>query len=77
LELENAITTGSFLNRSELMRVLAQVADSMVNRITMSELPRSAKEDLLRDLSGIPLALKDVAQAQSRLPNGKDSQPEV
>ena len=74
LELENAVTTGSFLNRSELLKGLAQIADAMVSRIMASELSRSAKEALLRDLSSIPLVLKDVAHAQSRLLNGKSEE---
>ena len=70
LELENAVTTGSFVNRSELMKTLAQIADAMVHRIMVSELPREAKEDLLKNLSGIPLVLT----GQSRLPrNGDDA----
>jgi hypothetical protein len=38
-----------------------------------SEMSRSAKEDLLRDIASIPLILKEVAHSQSRMPrtNGK------
>jgi hypothetical protein len=74
LELENAITTGSVLDRAELMKGLAAVADAMTSRIMSSELSRSAKQDLLRELSTVPLILKDVARAQSRLPTrGNDT----
>jgi hypothetical protein len=61
LQLENQITRGQMLSRSELAKGLAQVADAMVCRIAASELSRSAKEDLLKELAGIPLMLKDVA----------------
>jgi hypothetical protein len=67
LELENAVTKASVLRRSEVAKGLAQVADAMVSRIMVSDLSRSAKEDLLKDLASIPLMLKDVAHAQSRL----------
>jgi hypothetical protein len=80
LELENQITRGELLNRAELMKGFSQVADAMVSRIMVSELSRSAKEDLLKDLARIPLILKDVGHAQSRLPrkvkgngNGQDT----
>jgi hypothetical protein len=53
------------------MKGLAMIADGITSRIIVSELSRSAKEDLLRDIAGVPLILKDVAQAQSRLLNGK------
>ena len=66
--LDNEITEGNVLNRAELSRVLAAVADAMVNRINSANVPRSVKEDLLKELASIPLVLKDVAHAQSRLP---------
>jgi hypothetical protein len=71
LELENQITEGSVLNRAALETGFAAVADAMVSRIMVSELDRSAKEDLLRDLSGVPLILENVARSQTRLPRGK------
>jgi hypothetical protein len=36
-----------------------------------SELSRSAKEDLLAELAGIPFRLEEVGHAQSSLPRGK------
>jgi hypothetical protein len=69
LELENAITTGNVLDRQELSKAFAAVAAAMVSRITAANVPRSTKEDLLRELSSVPLVLKDVARAQSRLPS--------
>ena len=59
------------MNRAELMKGLAGIADAMVSRIMVSELDRSAKEDLLRDLSGVPLILENVARSQTRLHRGK------
>ena len=53
------------------------IADAMKSRILSdSEMSRSAKEDLLKDLSSIPLVLKDVAHAQTRLPRGNRTRPE-
>jgi hypothetical protein len=71
LELENAITMASVLNRAELMKGLAAIADAMTSRIMAAGVPRSVKEDLLKELSSIPLILKDVAHAQTRLRRGK------
>jgi hypothetical protein len=71
LELENDITMASVLNRAELMKGLAAIADAMVSRIMAADVSRSVKEDLLKELSSIPLILKDVAHAQTRLRRGK------
>jgi hypothetical protein len=67
LELENSITEANVLNRSELMKGLAMIADAITSRIMAAEVPRSVKEDLLKDIAAIPLVLKEVAHAQSRL----------
>jgi hypothetical protein len=71
LELENDITTASVLNRAELMKAFAAIADAMVSRINSANVPRSVKEDLLKELASIPLILKEVAHAQTRLRRGK------
>jgi hypothetical protein len=76
ITLENQITCGQMLSRSELSKGLALIADAMSSRIMVSELSRLAKEDLLKDLSSIPLMLKEVAHAQSRLPRGNGTRPE-
>jgi hypothetical protein len=69
-ELENAITEGNVLNRTELAKGLAGIADAMTSRIMSCEaLPRSAREDILRDLATLPLILEGVAHSQSRLPS--------
>lgn len=71
LELENDITTASVLNRAELTKAFAAIADAMVSRIMAAGVPRSVKEDLLKELSSIPIVLKEVAHAQTRLRRGK------
>ena len=67
LELQNAITTGEVLNRAELSKAFAAIADAVVSRIMSSGLARSEKEDILRDISTWPSALKGVAERQTRL----------
>ena len=48
LELENAITTGSVLDRGSLSKVFALIADAISSRImSCNELSRTAKEDIL------------------------------
>jgi hypothetical protein len=41
-----------------------------------SELSRAAAEDLLRDLSSVPLVLEEVAHRQTKLPRGNGAHPE-
>ena len=69
-ELENAITEGSFLNRSELVKGLSTVADAMTSRIMATDVSRSVKEDLLNDLAIVPIVLANVAHAQTKLRRG-------
>jgi hypothetical protein len=76
LALENQITTASVLNRAEIAKGLAAIADAMTSRIMAAGVPRSVKEDLLKDLASVPLILKNVAHAQSRLPNVKGPRSE-
>jgi hypothetical protein len=76
LELENAITTGSVLNRRELMKGLAAVADAMVSRIKSADVSRSVKDDLLRELASVPIVLEEVAHGQTRLPRGNGKRPD-
>jgi len=77
LALENAITTGSVLNRAELEKVFAAIANALASRVmSVQGLSRQEKEDLLKDLSSWPLALEDVAHAQTRLPRGKGKRHE-
>jgi len=74
--IENAIFEDSVLHRSELMKGLAMVADAMTTRIMASELSRSAKQDLLTELSSVPLILEEVAHAQTRLRRSNGKHPE-
>jgi hypothetical protein len=77
LELENAITTGSVLDRQALLKAFAAIADAFVSRVmSVQGLTRQEKEDLLKELSSWPLALEEVAHAQTRLPNGNGTRPE-
>jgi hypothetical protein len=75
--LENQITRAEVLNRTELMRVLSAVSDAISSRVmSCAELSRSAKEDVLRDLSTLPVVLQDVAARQSRFARGNGPRPE-
>lgn len=68
--LENAVMEGSYLNRNELSRVLAAVADAVVSKIMSSPLPRDVKEDVLRDIAELPLKLQEVGDRQTKLRRG-------
>jgi hypothetical protein len=73
--LDNRIIEASVINKDALLKALALIADSMIHRINASSLTRNEQEDLLRDLASIPIALENVARAQTRLParsNGDD-----
>jgi hypothetical protein len=76
LEFENAVTEARLIDRAELMKGLAAVADAMTTRIMTSELSRSSKQDLLKELSSVPIVLKEVAHAQSALPRGNGKRNE-
>jgi hypothetical protein len=67
LELENRITMASFLNKDALMRGLSAIADAVVARITVSGLSLEERQDILKDISSIPLSIAEVAARQSRL----------
>jgi hypothetical protein len=67
LELENAITTGSVLDRDALTTGFTQLADALSAAVTSSDLPRQAKETFLQNLASWPLILDGVASRQSKL----------
>jgi len=71
--LENRVTRSELLSRSELSKGLAAIVDAIVSRLMAAQqIPRSVKEDLLKDLSSWPLILEQVAGSQTRLGrNGK------
>jgi hypothetical protein len=75
LELENAITEASVLNRAALSAGFAALADAMKSRImTDAALSRETKKDILRDLASWPIILEDAAQTQSKLKRSKNGQ---
>jgi hypothetical protein len=76
LELENAITTASVLNRAALQEGFTQLADSLVQVVMSSPLPRKTREDFLRNLSSWRVIVTNVARNQSKLPNGKGPRQE-
>jgi hypothetical protein len=79
LKLENAIVESTYLNRVNLEKALAQVADAIVSIIKRSALSRSDQEDLQRELASIPLGIESVARSQSKLKrsqNGRDDKDE-
>jgi hypothetical protein len=77
--LENEITEANYLNRWALEGAFAQIAEAMVSIISRSGLSHQEKEDLQRELAGIPIAVEDVAASQSKLPRkrkGNGQKPE-
>jgi hypothetical protein len=74
--LENQITEASVLNRAALTAGFAALADAIQSRIMGSELSREIKEDILRDLSTIPIVIKNVARNQSKLPTRRSKNGE-
>lgn len=77
LELENAATTASVVDRAELEKGFAQLADALVGVVKNSNLDRRSKEDFLHNLASWPVVLRETAAAQTQLPNGQDSEAEV
>src|SRR6516164_4487711 len=76
IELENRITKGQVLDKVELMKGFAGIADAMVSIISTSGLSREAQEDLQRELASIPLTINDVARKQTRLRRAKNGAEE-
>jgi hypothetical protein len=72
-QLDNTIVEASVVNKAALMKVLSAVADAMVSRIRASELSRQAQDDLLLNLSSIPIAIHETARAQTRLPAARSN----
>jgi hypothetical protein len=69
LQLENSITTGAVLNRRELERGFTQIAEAISARVmSCNELPRTAREDILRDLSSWPVVIEATADRQTPAP---------
>jgi hypothetical protein len=75
IALENEITRGETLNRAELAKGFAAIADAMVSIITTSALSRTEQENLQRELASIPIVIDGVAKRQTRLrPRTKNGQ---
>jgi len=71
--LANAVVEAGLLDRAELAKTFATLADAISSRImSATELPRSVREDVLRDIASWPLALEDVKARQSRLPRRRN-----
>jgi hypothetical protein len=74
--LENEITEANYLARQPLEAAFAQIADAMVSIISRSGLSCQEKEDLQRELAGIPIAVEGVADKQTRLRRAKNGEKE-
>jgi ABC-type phosphate transport system auxiliary subunit len=70
-QLENQITKAAYLDKSELGRALEVIGDAMRAIIVSSDLSRSAKEDVSREISSIPAVLEQIARNQNRLKEAK------
>jgi hypothetical protein len=69
-EIANAVSESELLDRAEIAKGLSMVADAMVSRIMSANVDRSVKEDLLNQLSSLPLVLEETAHRQTRLSRG-------
>ena len=75
--IDNLIVQASVLNREELEKGFAAIAEALVGAVLSSEgMSRQAKEDFLRNLSGWPLVLENVAKRQTCLQRGNGKTPE-
>ena len=73
LQLENAITESSVLDRKALSAAFGQLADALRSTIMNApNLSREAKEDFLHNLASWPIILDDVAGRQSKLKRSKN-----
>jgi len=73
--LQNQITEGSVLDRHQLMRTFSVIADAMVTRInSATEVPRTVREDLLRDSATWPDAVEETVSRQTKYPRSRDGQ---
>jgi hypothetical protein len=70
ISLANAATRGALVDKALLRAMFSRVADSMVSRITASNLSPDEKTDLLKELSSVPVSIDGIAVEQSRLPHG-------
>jgi hypothetical protein len=78
LRLENEFTRGEVLNRRELERCFAEIADAIVSRVmSIHELSRETKEDILRELSRSAVIIDETATKQTKhRANGRSDEDE-
>jgi hypothetical protein len=78
LELENAITEASVLDKKSLQAGFAALADALVSVVMIDQnMTRESKENFLHNLASWPIILEDVAKRQTRLRrNGNGKTPE-
>ena len=67
-ELENRVRRGELLDRKELERVFSELADAICSIIENSGLSREDREQIRRNLAGIPLVLDGQARRQDKRP---------
>ena len=67
VELENAIMRGDYLSRVELENSFGQIANGIIPIIKASSLTQEQQVDLRRQISSIPVVIRGVARAQSRV----------
>jgi hypothetical protein len=65
-QMEAKSMRAELLTRTELMRMMADVAQAMRQIVEHSSLSRDDKTDLFRQLSSIQVIFADVAEAHSR-----------
>jgi hypothetical protein len=70
-QLENEIMESHFLDRAALTKGFAQLADAMTSIILRSGLTREEKENLQRELAGVPIIYENVARSQTQLRRSK------
>jgi hypothetical protein len=65
LQLENEITRGQYLPKTELMAGLSQLVTAILSVIEHSKLSREEKNDIRYNLSGCNHVLEDVGHRQT------------
>jgi hypothetical protein len=65
-KLRNAALEGELLDKSLLMQALSGVFSAIAQIISSSPLPRREKDDILSNISGIPLLIRSVQTRQCR-----------
>ena len=77
LRIENMVSRGELLSRRELAKGFSAIAEVISARVmACNELPRTAREDILKDLSDVPVVIAGVARRQSRFHDAKNGRAE-